>query len=74
VRRSRAASELQFVGLVEAVELALLLADRRPDKCERAAGRVRASMMGDFVCWKPKPRSVVARLLGRKSKMRREPG
>jgi hypothetical protein len=34
-----AASELQFVGLAEALELTLLFADRQPDKYERAAGR-----------------------------------
>jgi hypothetical protein len=34
-----AASELQFVGLAEALELTLLLADREPDKYGRAAGR-----------------------------------
>jgi len=34
-----AASELQFVGLAEALELTLLLADRQPEKYERAAGR-----------------------------------
>jgi hypothetical protein len=34
-----AASELQFVGLAEALELTLLLADGEPDKYERAAVR-----------------------------------
>ena len=34
-----AAPELQFVGLAEALELTLLLADRAPDKYERAAAR-----------------------------------
>src|SRR3954469_18407741 len=34
-----AASELQFVGLAEALELTLLLVDREPEKYERAAAR-----------------------------------
>ena len=34
-----AASELQFVGLAEALELTLLLADGEPEKYERAASR-----------------------------------
>ena len=34
-----AASELQFVSLAEALELTLLLADREPEKYERAAAR-----------------------------------
>ena len=34
-----AASELQFVGLAEALELTLFLADGEPDKYERAAVR-----------------------------------
>ena len=34
-----AASELQFVGLAEALELTLLLADAEPEKYERAAAR-----------------------------------
>jgi|tagenome__1003787_1003787.scaffolds.fasta_scaffold20663254_2 hypothetical protein len=34
-----ATSELQFVGLAEALELTLLLADREPEKFERAAAR-----------------------------------
>lgn len=34
-----AASELQFVGLAEALELTLLLADKEPEKYERAASR-----------------------------------
>lgn len=34
-----AASELQFVGLAEALELTLLLVDREPEKYERAASR-----------------------------------
>jgi len=34
-----AASELKFVGLAEALELTLLLADRQPEKYGRAAGR-----------------------------------
>ena len=34
-----AASELQFVGLVEALELTLLLADKGPEKYDRAAAR-----------------------------------
>jgi hypothetical protein len=34
-----AASELQFVGLAEALELTLLLADSDPQKYERAATR-----------------------------------
>jgi hypothetical protein len=34
-----AATELQFVGLVEALELTLLLADGNQDKYERAAAR-----------------------------------
>jgi hypothetical protein len=34
-----AASELQFVGLAEALELTLLLADQGSDRYERAAGR-----------------------------------
>jgi hypothetical protein len=34
-----AASELQFVGLAEALELTLLLADKEPEKYGRAAGR-----------------------------------
>jgi hypothetical protein len=34
-----AASELDFVGLAEALELTLLLADGDQDKCERAALR-----------------------------------
>jgi len=34
-----AASELQFVALAEALELTLLLADREPEKFERAATR-----------------------------------
>jgi hypothetical protein len=34
-----AASELQFVGLAEALELTLLLADRKPEKFGRAAAR-----------------------------------
>jgi hypothetical protein len=34
-----AASELQFVGLAEALELTLLLADGEPEKYERAAFR-----------------------------------
>jgi hypothetical protein len=34
-----AASELQFVSLAEALELTLLLADREPEKFERAAAR-----------------------------------
>ena len=34
-----AASELQFVGLAEALELTLLLADRESEKYERAAAR-----------------------------------
>jgi hypothetical protein len=35
------ASELQFVGLAEALELTLLLADEEPEKYERAAARWR---------------------------------
>ena len=34
-----AASELSFVGLAEALELTLLLADKEPEKYERAAAR-----------------------------------
>jgi hypothetical protein len=34
-----AASELQFIALAEALELTLLLADREPEKYERAAAR-----------------------------------
>ena len=34
-----AASELQFIALAEALELILLLADREPEKYERAAVR-----------------------------------
>ena len=34
-----AAAELQFVSLAEALELTLLLADREPEKYERAAAR-----------------------------------
>jgi hypothetical protein len=34
-----AASELPFVGLVEALELTLLLADKEPEKYDRAAAR-----------------------------------
>jgi selenocysteine lyase/cysteine desulfurase len=34
-----AAAELQFVGLAEALELTLLLADKEPKKYERAAAR-----------------------------------
>lgn len=34
-----AASELQLVGLAEALELTLLLADKEPEKYERAAAR-----------------------------------
>ena len=34
-----AASELQFVGLAEALELTLLFADEEPEKYERAAAR-----------------------------------
>jgi hypothetical protein len=34
-----AASELQFVGLAEALELTLLLVDAEPEKYERAASR-----------------------------------
>jgi hypothetical protein len=34
-----AASELQFVPLAEAFELTLLLADKEPEKYERAAAR-----------------------------------
>ena len=34
-----AASELQFVGLAEALELTLLLADKEPEKYDRAADR-----------------------------------
>jgi len=34
-----AASELQFVGLAEALELTLLLAEEEPEKYGRAAGR-----------------------------------
>jgi hypothetical protein len=34
-----AASELQFVSLAEALELTLLLADKQPDRYERAAFR-----------------------------------
>jgi hypothetical protein len=34
-----AASELQFVGLAEALELTLLLADKEPEKYDRAATR-----------------------------------
>jgi hypothetical protein len=34
-----AASELQFVSLAEALELTLLIADREPEKFERAAAR-----------------------------------
>ena len=34
-----AASELQFVSLAEALELTLLLAEREPEKYERAAAR-----------------------------------
>jgi hypothetical protein len=34
-----AASELQFVGLAEALELTLLLADKEPEKYDRAAVR-----------------------------------
>ncbi len=34
-----AASELSFVGLAEALELTLLLADKEPEKYDRAAAR-----------------------------------
>ena len=34
-----AASELPFVGLAEALELTLLLADKEPEKYDRAAAR-----------------------------------
>ena len=34
-----AATELQFVGLAEALELTLLLVDGEPEKYERAAAR-----------------------------------
>jgi hypothetical protein len=34
-----AAAELQFVGLAEALELTLLLADKEPEKYTRAAAR-----------------------------------
>jgi len=34
-----AASEIQFVGLADALELTLLLADKEPEKYERAAAR-----------------------------------
>jgi len=36
---SAAASELQFVGLAEAVEPTLLLAEKEPEKYDRAAAR-----------------------------------
>ena len=39
------ASELQFVGLAEALELTLLLADEQLDKYERAAGRWHARFL-----------------------------
>jgi hypothetical protein len=40
-----AASEIQVIGLVEALELTLLLADRDPAKYERAALRWHARFM-----------------------------
>jgi hypothetical protein len=40
-----AASELQFVGLAEALELTLLLVDGQPDKYERVAGRWHARFL-----------------------------
>jgi hypothetical protein len=40
-----AASELQFVGLTEALELTLLLADRQDDRYERAAARWHARFL-----------------------------
>jgi hypothetical protein len=43
-----AASELQFVGLTEALELTLLLADEDPAKYERAALRWHIRLMQDF--------------------------
>ena len=38
-----AASELQFVSLAEAVELTLLLADRKQEKYERVSGSLESS-------------------------------
>jgi hypothetical protein len=40
-----AAAELQFVGLAEALELTLLLADDEPEKYERAAVRWHARFL-----------------------------
>jgi hypothetical protein len=43
-----AAAELQFVGLAEALELTLLLADGEPEKYERAAVRWHLRFVGEI--------------------------
>jgi hypothetical protein len=53
-----AASELQFVALAEALELTLLLADKEPEKYERAAFRWHARLVQEV----PTSTSARARL------------
>jgi hypothetical protein len=58
-----AASELQFVGLAEALELTLLLADRESEKYERAAGRWHARVPAGGAERPPPRRQAVLALL-----------
>ena len=58
-----AAAELQFVGLAEALELTLLLADDQPDKYERAAGRWHARFLQEVPNVSLRESQAVARAL-----------
>jgi hypothetical protein len=59
-----AASELQFVGLAEALELTLLLADGEPDKYERAAFRWHTRLVAEVPNLGLRESQAVLALLG----------
>jgi hypothetical protein len=59
-----AASELGFVGLAEALELTLLLADKEPEKYDRAAGRWHVRFLQEVPNVEMRESQAVLALLG----------
>jgi hypothetical protein len=59
-----AASELQFVGLAEALELTLILVDDEPEKYGRAAGRWHARFLQEVPNVDVRESQAVLALLG----------
>jgi hypothetical protein len=60
-----AASELQFVSLAEALELTLLLADKDPEKYDRAAARWHVRFRQEVANVDPRENQAVLFLAGR---------